>query len=81
MAELEGDDRILCQVTSRHVRDIYAIDLDESDFEEGSLKQKSNIRPSRIFTSDIRIILYRVGKLKAGKMVSVIERVMEILQS
>jgi len=63
------------------VRDIYAIDLDESDFEEGSLKQKSNIRPSRIFTSDIRIILYRVGKLKAGKMVSVIERVMEILQS
>ena len=81
LAELEGDDRILCQITSRHVRDIYAIGLDDSDFEEGNLKQKSNIRPSHIFTSDIRIILYRVGHLKTDKMGTVIEKVMEILQS
>ena len=43
LAQLEGNDRILCQITSQHVRDRYAIELTDSDFEVGSLKQKSNI--------------------------------------
>lgn len=68
LAGLEGDDRILCQITSQHVRDRHAIELDDFDFEEGSLRQKSNIRPTRIFTCDIRIILYRVGLLKLDKV-------------
>ncbi len=81
LAEIEGDDRILCQITSQHVRDKYAIELDDSDFQVGSLRQKSNIRPSRIFTSDIRIILYRVGQLKPDKVANVIEKVVDILRS
>ena len=81
LAELEGDDRILCQITSQHVRDRHAIELDDSDFEGGTLRQKSNIRPSRIFTSDIRIILYRVGQLKPDKVAKVIEKVVDILRS
>jgi len=43
--------------------------------------QKSNIRPNRIFTCDIRIILYPVGHLKPSKVAEVIEKVVEILQS
>ena len=81
LAELDGDDRILCQITSQHVRDRYAIELDDSDFETGTLKQKSNIRPSRMFTSDIRIILYRVGQLKPDKVAKIIEKVVDILRS
>jgi len=81
LAELDGDDRILCQITSQHVRDRYAIELDDSDFETGTLRQKSNIRPSRMFTSDIRIILYRVGQLKPDKVVKIIEKVVDILRS
>ena len=81
LARLEGNDRILCQITSQHVRDPYAIELNDSDFEVGSLKQKSNIRPSRIFTCDTGIILYRVGQLKADKKTEVIEKVVEILRS
>ena len=50
LAELAGDDRILCQITSQKVSDRYAIKLDDSDLESGGLKQKSNIRPNRIFT-------------------------------
>jgi len=38
LAELEGNDRILCQITSRLVQDKYAIQLDEDDFAKGSLK-------------------------------------------
>lgn len=79
LAELQGDDRILCQVTSRSLRDQYAIQLDDRDFEEGGQRQKSNIRPNRIFTADIRII-YRVGHLKADKIDEVIEKVIKILK-
>lgn len=81
MAQLEGNDRIPCQITSQHVRDPYAIELNDSDFEMGSLKQKSNIRPSRMFTCDKGIILYRIGQLKAAKKTEVIEKVVEILRS
>lgn len=80
LAELEGDDRILCQITSQSLRDRYAIQLDDADFAEGSLRRKSNIRPNRIFTADMNIILYRVGHLKADKPDEVIERVIEILK-
>jgi mRNA interferase MazF len=43
LAQIEGNDRILCQITSQHVRDLYAIELIDSNFEFGSLKHKSNI--------------------------------------
>ena len=52
VAELEAGDLILCQITSQNIRDNYAISLDETDFESGIIKQKSNIRPNRIFTAD-----------------------------
>ena len=57
IAELEADDLILCQITSREIRDNYAILLEESDFESGIIKQKSNIRPNRIFTADRHIVI------------------------
>lgn len=80
LAELEGDDRILCQITSRHTRDRYAVELDDNDFEAGGLRRKSNIRPNRIFTADVRIILYRVGHLKLDTVNEVVEKVVEILR-
>lgn len=80
LAELEGGDLILCQITSQQVRDRYAIALEETDFETGSLRQKSNIRPNRLFTADRHIVLYRVGRLKREKIDEVIEKVVEILR-
>ena len=80
LAELEGDDCILCQITSQRIRDQYAIELDDADFESGGLKQKSQIRPNRLFTADTRIILYRAGHLKPEKVREVLARVVEILK-
>lgn len=77
---VKGDERILCQITSRSLRDQYVIQLDNENFAVGSLKQKSNIRPNRIFTADMRIILYQVGHLKADKFDEVIEKVIGILE-
>jgi mRNA interferase MazF len=71
---------ILCQITSQRVKDKYAIPLEEEDFESGSLKQRSNVRPNRIFTADRHIILYRVGHLKGEKIYEVIEKIVEILR-
>ncbi|MBW1796757.1 MAG: type II toxin-antitoxin system PemK/MazF family toxin [Deltaproteobacteria bacterium] len=78
---LMGNDCILCQITSQPIKDNYSIGLDDSDFEKGSLRQKSNIRPNRIFTCDEGIILYRVGNIRAQKMESIIRKVIEIIKS
>jgi len=80
VAELEGDDLILCQITSQRIRDRYAIAIDENDFQARTLKQKSNVRPNRIFTADWHIILYRVGNLKPEKVNQVIEKIIDILR-
>jgi mRNA interferase MazF len=80
IAELEGDDLILCQITSHSIRDKYAVSINENDFETGTLRQRSNVRPNRIFTADRHIILYRVGHLKLEKINQIIERIVSILR-
>jgi mRNA interferase MazF len=80
IAALEGDDVILCQITSRSIKDGYALPLDDNDFETGNLKQPSNIRPNRIFTADSHIILYRVGNLKMEKLTEVVKKIVEIIR-
>lgn len=80
IANLAGDDVILCQITSKIVQDMYSLPIDDSDFEAGSLKQPSNIRPNRLFTADSHTVLYRVGNLKQGKITEVIDKVIEIVR-
>ena len=80
VAVLEGDDLILCQITSRMVRDSYAMRLESADFQDGELRQSSNIRPNRLFTADTRLILYRVGRLTPMKMNEAAEAVVRIVR-
>jgi mRNA interferase MazF len=57
LADLSGDDIILCQITSQmSAKDSHAIALEAKDFQKGNLKVLSNIRPNRIFTADKNII-------------------------
>jgi len=39
IANLKGKDLILCQITSKNVKDEYAIEITDKDFEEGSLNK------------------------------------------
>lgn len=80
ISKLEGDDLILCQITSQSIKDNYAVSLDDENFETGGLKQPSNIRPNRIFTADSHIVLYKVGNLKIEKLKEIIEKVVEIIR-
>ena len=80
IAELDSDDVILCQITSQTVKDKYAVILIDDNFENGELKQSSNIRPNRIFTADKNIILYKIGHLKKEKINEVIEAIIKIIK-
>jgi mRNA interferase MazF len=80
LADLAGDDLILCQITSQTVRDNYSLELLDSDFNSGGLHKPSNIRPNRIFTADCHIVLYKTGSLKKEKTDFVIEALIGILK-
>lgn len=80
VANLEGDDLILCQITSKAITDKYSISINDDDFESGSLKQQSNVRPNRIFTADSNIVLYQVGNLGLEKLTQVLDKIVEIIQ-
>lgn len=81
VTDLSGDDLILCQITSQTISDKYAISLTDGDFQSGSLKRRSNIRPNRLFTADTRIILYKIGHLKNEKLDEVIKKIIQIIQT
>ncbi len=81
VADIQGGDAILCQITSKSVRDEYAINLTSEDFKSGKLSKDSNIRPNRLFTGDSKIILYRAGKLKTEKLDEVIDIIVKIFKA
>jgi mRNA interferase MazF len=81
ISPLDGEDVILCQITSQQVKDSYAIPLRNTDFLTGKLSQPSNVRPNRLFTADSHLILYRAGNLTAAKMTEVVEKLVSIVRS
>jgi mRNA interferase MazF len=79
VADLTGDDLILCQITSQNARDHYAVPISDSDFSTGNLNRKSNVRPNRLFTADSKIIAYEIGELKTDKFSEIIEVLVGII--
>jgi mRNA interferase MazF len=80
LAVLQGDDLILCQITSRNVKDSYSVTLDMQDFDSGTLNRASNIRPNRIFTADSKILLYKAGHIKQHKLQEAIDGLITLLK-
>jgi len=80
LAPLQGDDVIVCQITSANRQaDNYSVDISNQDFERGGLKVSSNIRPNRIFTAESSIIIRTVGKISMSKMNEVKSQLKTIL--
>ena len=76
-----GDDAILCQITSRQVRDRYAVGITEMDFSEGAPQKPSQARPNGRLPASHNLILYRAGHLNDPAVTSVVNRIIEILQA
>ena len=79
VADLDGDDIILCQITTRTKMDKYAVSLEALDFVDGKLKAESVVRPNKVFTADKSIILYIACKISVEKTERVIKSIVDIL--
>ena len=75
VADLKGDDLILCQITSQARSDSYSVPLIATDFERGRLTVDSFIRPNRLFTVDHSMILYTAAKVKDVKLEEIRARI------
>jgi mRNA interferase MazF len=78
VADIEGNDLILVQITSQNNYDNYTIKVLETDFAKGSLKKTSNVRPNKIFTADEQLILYKVGHLTGDKIKEISSSIINI---
>jgi len=81
LADLPGDDIIVCQITSKSKSYPFALSLESSDFTTGSLPVESYIRPNKIFTADKNIILSVAGHLNETKINEAINLVINIISS
>ena len=68
VADLAGDDLVLCQITSQARSDGYSVLLAVGDFECGRLSVDSFVRSNRLFTVEQSVILYAAGKIKDAKL-------------
>ena len=75
LANLEGDDIVICEITSVMRKDIYVVPLENKDLESGKLKTNSIIRPNRILTMNKEKINYKFGKIKDSKLQEVLEKI------
>jgi mRNA interferase MazF len=75
VADLAGEDLVLCQITSQVHSDGYSVALTLADFERGRLAVDSSIRPNRLFTVERSVILYTAAKVKTAKLIEVRSRI------
>jgi mRNA interferase MazF len=80
VADLAGDDAIVCQITSKKKFDTLAIPLTNNDFTSGSLPVDSFVRPNKIFTADENIVSSVLGHLSAIKITEIIDSIVSLVK-
>ena len=78
VADLKGDNIILCQIIGQPRPDPDLIGLKRDDFQTGSLHRDSFIMPSFLFTIHKSKINYLAGKSKLGKIKEVENKLCDI---
>ncbi len=78
LAQVEFDNLILCQITSKSYSSKTAISIEKADFSEGCLPLKSFVRPDKMFTADMSIITGRSGKLTSSKIRIILTKVRKL---
>lgn len=76
----DGDDVIICQITSSRT-DEYCIKINSSDFKKGGLQVQSNVRTNKLLTIHKSLLDFKVGTLKMEKTNEIIDRIEDILRS
>ena len=78
LAQVEFNNLVLCQITSRPYSSTSAIAIDKADFASGSLPVLSFVRPDKLFTADHSIITKKLGELKVKKKLAILSTVREL---
>lgn len=65
LANVEFNNLILCQITSKPYTSKMSICLKQADFTKGGLQIVSYVRPDKLFTADKAIVRKTVGHLTA----------------
>src|SRR3989344_1549967 len=76
----EYGDVILCQITSKAKKGAETVELRNKDFHEGKLKITSYVRPRKIFTADLGLVLYRACKIKKEKTTEIEDAICRIVK-
>jgi mRNA interferase MazF len=79
VADLSGDDIIVCQMTSKLKSDSFALAIGTHDFVSGSLPVDSFIRPNKLFTANKNMILSVAGRLCETKTRDVLNSIITII--
>jgi mRNA interferase MazF len=80
LADLPGDDILLCQITSQPHNEATVLSLTTTHFVSGALPVSSFIRPTRIFTADKHIIIRKAGTISRALMNNVIDAIVSLLK-
>jgi mRNA interferase MazF len=78
LADLPGDDLILCQITSQARFDGFSINLAAADFARGGLPLASYLRPNRLFTVEQSVISRVAAHVKPAKLQEALAAVRKI---
>ena len=81
VANLPGDDAIVCQITSKYKSDNSALLITPEDFCTGALPVESYIRPNKIFTADKSLILSIAGHLSDSMIHKALAAVIAVISS
>jgi len=78
VADLKGDNFILCQITGQPRPDPDLVKLEKDNFQTGGLHRDSFIIPSFVFTIHKSKINYSAGRIKKDKIKEVEKKLCEI---
>ncbi len=78
LANVEFDNLILCQITSKSYTSKVAICIKSEDFAKGNLPVVSFVRPDKLFTADATIIKDVVGQLTPTIKNKILKNVREL---
>ncbi len=74
-------DYILCQITTKIIRDKWAIEVDREEAIKVSLRKRSYIRTNKLFTLEGGIISERIGEINPDLLQQTINKVTELINA
>ena len=81
LADVSAGDWVLCQITSQRYTDNKAIELNDSDCDQGGLKTTSYARPGKLFTANVTLMKGQVAVLKKVKHDEIVQAIEAMLQA